>query len=38
LSTLPKTTATVGLAFDFQLTASLPTQAHDMRLQQIIAG
>ena len=31
LSTLPKTITTVGLAFDFQLTESLPTEAHDMR-------
>ena len=38
LSVLPETTITVGLAFDFQLTESLPTEAHDMRLQQIIAG
>ena len=38
LSILPKTVTTVGLAFDFQLTESLPTEAHDMRLQQIIAG
>jgi 5-formyltetrahydrofolate cyclo-ligase len=38
LSILPKTVSTVGLAFDFQLTESLPTEAHDMRLQQIIAG
>jgi 5-formyltetrahydrofolate cyclo-ligase len=38
LSTLPKTVSTVGLAFDFQLTESLPTETHDMRLQQIIAG
>ena len=38
LSTLPETAATVGLAFDFQLTESLPTQAHDIRLQQIIVG
>jgi len=38
LSTLPKYVTTVGLAFDFQLTESLPTEAHDMRLQQIIAG
>ena len=38
LSTIPKTATTVGLAFDFQLTESLPTEAHDMRLQQIIAG
>jgi 5-formyltetrahydrofolate cyclo-ligase len=38
LSTLPKTVSTVGLAFDFQLTESLPTEAHDVRLQQIIAG
>ena len=32
LSTLPKTVITVGLAFDFQLTESLPIEAHDMRL------
>ena len=38
LRTLPETVTTVGLAFDFQLTESLPTEAHDMRLQQIIAG
>jgi 5-formyltetrahydrofolate cyclo-ligase len=39
LSTLPKTTATIGLAFDFQLhPKSLPTQAHDRCLQYIIAG
>jgi 5-formyltetrahydrofolate cyclo-ligase len=38
LCTLPKHVITVGLAFDFQLTESLPTEAHDMRLQQIIAG
>jgi 5-formyltetrahydrofolate cyclo-ligase len=38
LSTLPETVTTVGLAFDFQLTESLPIQTHDVRLQQIIAG
>lgn len=38
LSILPKHIITVGLAFDFQLTESLPTEAHDMRLGQIIAG
>jgi len=38
LSILPKHVTTVGLAFDFQLTDCLPTEAHDMRLQQIIAG
>ena len=38
LSTLPKTVTTVGLAFDFQLTECLPTQAHDMRLQHVISG
>jgi len=38
LRTLPETVTTVGLAFDFQLTESLPTEAHDMRLQQIIVG
>ena len=38
LSTLPETVTTVGLAFDFQLTESLPIEAHDRRLHQIIAG
>ena len=39
LGTLPKSIATVGLAFDFQIhPKSLPTGAHDMPLQQIIAG
>ena len=38
LSTLPENVTTVGLAFDFQLTENLPIEAHDMRLQQIIAG
>ncbi|MBF0571830.1 MAG: 5-formyltetrahydrofolate cyclo-ligase [Candidatus Omnitrophica bacterium] len=38
LSILPQTVTTVGLAFDFQLTDCLPTEAHDMRLNQIIAG
>jgi 5-formyltetrahydrofolate cyclo-ligase len=38
LSTLPKTVTTVGLAFDFQLTESLPTEAHDVRLAHVIAG
>jgi len=38
LSSLPKSVTTVGLAFDFQLTTSLPTQAHDVCLGQIIAA
>ena len=38
LSTLPKSVTTVGLAFDFQLTESLPTEPHDVRLDHIIAG
>jgi len=38
LKTLPETVSTVGLAFDFQLTESLPTEAHDIRLQHVIAG
>ena len=38
LGALPKSVTTVGLAFDFQLTESLPNEAHDVRLQQIIAG
>ena len=37
LSSLPETVSTVGLAFDFQLTESLPNEAHDVRMQQIIA-
>jgi 5-formyltetrahydrofolate cyclo-ligase len=38
LSVLPQTAATIGLAFDFQITESLPVDAHDVRLQQIIVG
>ena len=39
LSILPKSVTTVGLAFDFQLhPKSLPIEAHDVRLHQIIAG
>lgn len=39
LSALPKTVSTVGLAFDFQLhPKSLPTEAHDIRLDQVISG
>jgi 5-formyltetrahydrofolate cyclo-ligase len=38
LKTLPETVTTVGLAFDFQLTECLPTEAHDVRLAEIIAG
>jgi 5-formyltetrahydrofolate cyclo-ligase len=38
LSTLPAATSFIGLAFDFQLTDCLPTQAHDVRLHDIIAG
>jgi 5-formyltetrahydrofolate cyclo-ligase len=38
LGTLPKEINTIGLAFDFQLTDSLPTQAHDVRLHHVIAG
>ena len=38
LSILPESVMTVGLAFDFQLTDRLPTEAHDMRLWQIISG
>ena len=38
LKTLPKHVSTVGLAFDFQLTDSLPIEAHDVRLAFVIAG
>ena len=38
LSVLPETTATVGLAFDFQLTDCLPFEAHDMPLSKIISA
>ncbi|MDE2028830.1 MAG: 5-formyltetrahydrofolate cyclo-ligase [Candidatus Omnitrophica bacterium] len=38
LSTLSDRVATIGLAFDFQLTESLPVEAHDRRLQHVIAG
>ncbi|MDE1921437.1 MAG: 5-formyltetrahydrofolate cyclo-ligase [Candidatus Omnitrophica bacterium] len=38
LSTLPDRVTTIGLAFDFQLTESLPTEAHDMPLSQVIAA
>jgi 5-formyltetrahydrofolate cyclo-ligase len=38
LNALPEAVTTVGLAFDFQLTESLPTEAHDVRLQHIIVG
>jgi len=38
LSALPKSIVTIGLAFDFQLTESLPTEPHDVRLAQIIAA
>ena len=38
LSTLPKTTVTIGLAFDFQLTDRLPVEPHDVALTTIIAN
>ncbi|MBF0511111.1 MAG: 5-formyltetrahydrofolate cyclo-ligase [Candidatus Omnitrophica bacterium] len=38
LSGLLEHTTTIGLAFDFQLTESLPIEAHDVRLTQVIAG
>ena len=38
LKTLPKAVVTVGLAFDFQLTENLPSEAHDVRLAQVIEG
>ncbi len=38
LSTLAERVATVGLAFDFQITERLPVEAHDKRLQDVISG
>ncbi len=37
LSTLPSDTATIGLAFDFQLTDRLPIEEHDVPLTAVIA-
>lgn len=36
LKCLPKTTRRIGLAFDFQILPSLPTQPHDIRLNKTI--
>lgn len=38
LSSLPETTTTVGLAFDFQIVDCLPVEGHDVPLGLIIAG
>lgn len=38
LSRLPKTTATLGLAFDFQLTDCLPHEQHDLPVWSVIAA
>ena len=38
LGQLPKTTATIGIAFDFQVVDRLPTEDHDVPLHLIIAG
>lgn len=35
---LPKTAKTVGIAFDFQVVDSLPTEEHDVPLDLVIAG
>ncbi len=38
LSRLPKTTTTIGLAFDFQLIDSLPVEEHDVPLSCVITN
>ncbi len=38
LTQLPKSTTTIGLAFDFQLTDSLPVEEHDVPLSCIITN
>ena len=38
LASLPKSTAKVGIAFDFQIVDSLPVEAHDIALDLVIAG
>jgi len=38
LCRLPKTTAKVGIAFDFQLVDCLPTEEHDVPLDVVIVG
>ena len=38
LTQLPKTTTTIGLAFDFQLTDSLPVEEHDVPLSCVITN
>ncbi len=38
LADLPAQTATIGLAFDCQLTDCLPTEGHDVSLQYVIAN
>ncbi|MDD5431635.1 MAG: 5-formyltetrahydrofolate cyclo-ligase [Candidatus Omnitrophica bacterium] len=36
LSKLPKRTKTLGLAFDFQILPSVPTRAHDVRINKVL--
>lgn len=38
LSSLPRHTTTIGLAFDFQMTDSLPVEEHDVPLSVVIAS
>jgi 5-formyltetrahydrofolate cyclo-ligase len=38
LKRLPKDTATIGLAFGFQILPSLPAAAHDISVQKVIAA
>lgn len=38
LRTLPSRIVTVGLAFDFQIVATLPHQPHDIPVQHVIEG
>jgi 5-formyltetrahydrofolate cyclo-ligase len=38
LATLPPTTPTVGLAFDFQIADELPQESHDIRIQKVLTN
>ena len=37
-STLKSTTRTIGLAFDFQVRDTIPTEKHDVRLTAVISN